>query len=158
HEPYHSVWVTRFTSNVLAELTITPMIVMLVSSWARWRRPVSLSRGLEAAALAAGLLVTGVLAFGGPLGVVTGPWSLHTPFALLLPFLLWSAARFGTTGLSLCLLITVTLAIRAGMLEVGLFAPPSRVDGVLVLQLFLIVVSIPLLCMASVMEERRRTS
>jgi signal transduction histidine kinase/integral membrane sensor domain MASE1/GAF domain-containing protein len=158
-ESYRSVWLTRFPSNVLAELTIPPTLIMLLKGWPWWPRTVSVRRRLEALLLAVGLLVVGLLAFGGPpAATATGLWSLHTPFALLLPFLLWSAARFGPRGLSLCLLTTVILAIRAGMLEVGVFTTPHREDGVLALQVFLAVVSIPLLAMASVMEERRRTS
>jgi len=158
-ERYWSVWLTRFPSNVLAELTITPPLVMLITARYDRLRTVPLGRFVEGAALAFALLAVAVVGFGGPPGeAMGGLWSVQTPFVLLLPCLLWSAVRFGPRGLSVCLLVTVLLAIRAGMLEVGVFTMPHREDGVLALQLFLTIVSIPLLCMASVMEERRRTS
>jgi two-component system sensor kinase FixL len=159
-EPFWSVWSTRFPSNVLAELTITPTLATIALASQSRLRGVSLRRLGEAALLVCGLLVVGIMAFGGPPGGSVGRlWLLHTPFALLLPFLLWAAVRFGPGGTSLCLLTTVMLAIDAGMREVGMFATlPHREDGVLALQVFLTVLSIPLLCMSSLMEERRQTS
>jgi two-component system, LuxR family, sensor kinase FixL len=159
-ESFWSIVSTRFPSNVLAELTITPTLATIALASRRGLRGVSFRRLGEAALLVCGLLVVGVVAFGGPPGGSVGRlWLLHTPFALLLPFLLWAAVRFGPGGLSLCLLTTVMLAIHAGMREVGMFTTlPHREDGVLALQLFLTVLGIPLLCMSSLMEEGRRTS
>ena len=158
-ERFWQLWLTRFPSNVLAELTITPTLVMLITARYGRLRTVPFRRFVEGAALVFALVTVAVLGFGGPPGgAMSWPWSVQTSFVLLLPCLLWSAARFGPRGLSVCLLVTVLLAIRASMLDVGVFAMPHGEAGVLALQLFLTIVSIPLLCMASVMEERWRTS
>jgi signal transduction histidine kinase/integral membrane sensor domain MASE1 len=158
-EPYWNVWSTRFPSNALAELTITPTLMMLLTAPYGRLRALPFRRLVEMALLASGLLVAAVIGFGElPDGAQRGLWSPQTPFALVMPFLLWSAVRFGPFGLSVCLLVTVLFAIRAGILEVGVFSVLDRKEGVLGLQVLLTVVSIPLLCMASVIEERRRTS
>src|SRR5262245_12422586 len=137
-ESFWSVFSTRFPSNILAELLIVPTIVtaaMTIMDWGRWAP----RRLTELLLLGIGLLVVAIVAFGGPgpMGP-RGPWSLHTPYALLLPFFLWAAVRFGPGGVSLCLLTTALLAIRTGALEVSVFSVVQRGDGVLALQLFLI--------------------
>jgi len=158
-EPYWSVFSTRFPSNVLAELLVVPTIVTAVRAVLERRGPPPPRRLLEMALLGGGLLAVAVVAFGdpGPLAP-RNPWSLHTPYALLLPFFLWAAVRFGPGGLSACLLTTALLAIRTGTLEVAVFSVALRGDGVLALQIFLIVVSVPLLCLAAVIEEARQTN
>jgi integral membrane sensor domain MASE1 len=157
-EPYWSVFSTRFPSNVLAELLVVPTIVTAVRAVLERRGPPP-RRLLEIALLGGGLLAVSVVAFGhaGPL-TSRNPWSLHTSYALLLPFFLWAAVRFGPGGLSACLLTTTLFAIRTGTLEVAAFSIAQWGDGVLALQIFLIVVSIPLLCLAAVIEEERQTS
>jgi signal transduction histidine kinase len=151
HEPYWQVWRTRFFSNVLTELTLVPTLVMVIGAGPGWLRRATLRRLAEAALLVAGLLVTGVLVFGGPL-IIPG---LRPPLALLLPFLLWAAVRFGPGGVSLALLATALLAIHAGIRGSGPFMGLPPAEGVLTLQIFLSAVVVPLLCLAALIVERR---
>src|SRR5215470_1732558 len=158
-ESYWNVWMTRFPSNVLGALTITPTLVMLLTAEYSRLRTIPLRRVGEALVVISGLLAPAIFGFVHTAsGAEERLWSPQTPLALIMPFLLWAAVRFGPRCLSVCLLITTALAIRAGILEGGAFTMPHRESTVLALQILLIVVSIPLLCMASVMEERRRTS
>ena len=152
-EPYWIVWRTRFLSNVLTELTVVPSILALASARPAWVGRASVCRRIEAGSLAASLLTVAFLVFArqGPIAA----WS-RTPLALLLPFLLWAAVRFGPPGASLSFLATTLVAIWAGTQHLGPFMAVPAAESVLGLQIFLIMLAIPLLCLAAVIAERRR--
>jgi signal transduction histidine kinase len=156
-ESYWLVWRTRFFSNALTELTLVPAIVMAVTAGPAWIRRATPARRVEAALLAAALLSVGVIVFAvaveGPTAIPGAPL---TPVAFLLPFLLWAAARFGPGGASLSLLTTTLYATWAGTHGRGPFATLPLAESVLALQIFLTVVAIPLVCLAALIEERRR--
>jgi signal transduction histidine kinase/integral membrane sensor domain MASE1 len=159
-EPYWLVWRTRFFSNVLTELTLVPAIVTVTTAARSGGvRHAALRRYVEAALLALGLLTVGIVVFAVP-GEGPGaiPGSPRTPLAFLLPFLLWAAVRFGPGGASLSLLTTALLAIWAGTHGRGPFTALPLAESVFALQIFLSVVAIPLVCLAAVVEERRRSN
>lgn len=150
-EPYWAVWRARFFANVLTELTVVPAVAIVITSASGWVRRAPLRRQLEAGLVGAVLVVVGTAAFGtSDYGVIPGV--PRSPLALLLPFLLWAAVRFGPGGASLSLLITGLVAISTVMHRVPV---PAR-DEVIVLQMFLSVIAIPLMCLAALIEERRR--
>jgi signal transduction histidine kinase/integral membrane sensor domain MASE1 len=150
-ESYWGVWRTRFFSNVLTELALVPAVVIVITAGLPWLRHARLRRRVEVATLGALLVVAGVLGFGtSSYGVIPGV--PRSPIVLLLPFLLWATVRFGPGGSSLSLLVTTLVAIWTVMHGPTV---PTR-DEVLVLQLFLIVIFIPLMCLAALIEERRR--
>jgi len=93
----------RTFSNVLAALTLIPVILISAGSGLNFLRRVPTRRYAEAGALAIGLMMVGFVAFaakGPKLGNV--PALVYAP----LPFLLWAAMRFGPGGLSTSLLST----------------------------------------------------
>ena len=150
-EPYWPVFRARFFSNVLTELTLVPAVAIVATAGGRWLARAPLQRKIEAALLGGVLVIVGILGFGSSsYGVIPG--IPRSPIVLLLPFLLWAAARFGPGGASLSLLVTTMVGIWA--VTHGP-AVPTR-DEVLVLQLFLTVIAIPLMCVAALIEERRR--
>ena len=156
-EPYWLVWRTRFFANTLTELTLVPAIVMAVTRGWPWMRDAAPRRRLEAALLAAAPLVIGATVFGQPFERLEGlRESPGTQLAFLLPVLLWAAVRFGPGGISLTLLTTTLVAVWAGARAHGPFAGMPPAESVLAFQIFLSVVGIPLLCLAAVIEERRR--
>ena len=73
---------------------------------------------------------------------------------LTLPFLLWAAARFGSLGTSTALSIVGFLAIWSGSHGHGPFSGGTAEQNTLSIQIFLIVLSIPMLFLAAVIEER----
>jgi signal transduction histidine kinase/integral membrane sensor domain MASE1 len=156
-EPYWLVWRIRFFSNILTELTLVPALVMVMTAGPVWLWGATRSRHSEAALLAGTLCAVGIIVFAGPIeGLSAIPDAPRTLLAFLLPFLLWATVRFGPGGASLSLLATALLAIWAASHGRGPFAGLPLAESVLTLQIFLTVVAIPLICLAALIEERRR--
>ena len=154
-ESYASVWRTRFFSNVLTQLLLVPAIVMCATAGPAWLRGAPRARRAEAALLAAAL----VLVAGWVFGLVTADPTIlggpATPVVFLLPIILLAAVRFGPGGASLCLLGTSFVAIVAAAHGRGPFANLPPAATVLTLQTLLIVLAIPILCLAAVLVEHR---
>jgi PAS domain S-box-containing protein len=145
------LWRVRFLSNVSAAITIVPFVL----AWAQGGRAV-LRRArwphyAEAAALMIGLFVVGYLtfSFGGKL-IPRRPVLWHVPL------LLWATVRFGQMGLTGALAVVMVFTVGASVRGLGPFAAESTEINAVSLQLFLIVLSIPLLALAAVLEERRQ--
>jgi len=140
----------RFSSNVLAELTLVPLIV----TWATWR-PRELRDALpkqlaEIVGVFAGVLTTSVVAFELPLlDANTAPALFYAP----LPFLLWAAVRLGPRGTASALAVMVVVTIWGAVHGLGPFAGGTPQDTARDMQLFLISVSVPLLLLAVALEE-----
>jgi PAS domain S-box-containing protein len=143
----------RILANVFAIITITPLILR---TWAGqlvgpqhmpWRSYAEL-----------GLLTMGLLAVAIPVFGWESQWPGNVPALVLatLPFLLWAAVRLGPGGMSLSLLIVAGVALVCAHLGRGPFLLHSPAENVLSLQIFLLAISIPLLLLAALVEERRR--
>jgi PAS domain S-box-containing protein len=74
---------------------------------------------------------------------------------LPLPFLLWAAVRFGFLGASTAISVVSFLAIWSAAHRHGPFSGGPPEQDALSIQIFLIVLAIPLLFLATVIEERR---
>lgn len=150
---YWELWRVRCLSNILATLTLVPVIVTWVRGGFIAVRNASWWRYLEAGILTAGLFAIGLTVFS------TQYWLADKTPSLLywpLPFLLWAAVRFGPQGVSTALLLVMFLAITGATHGQGPFVANSAAANALSIQWFLIVVSIPLMALAAVIEERRR--
>jgi PAS domain S-box-containing protein len=151
---YWHVWQMRFFSNVLAELTIVPVIITVAVRGIEHWQQATFWRMIEAGLLTTGLISTCLFAFwhqSGELGIV--PALVYAP----LPFLLWASVRFGPRGVSASLLAIALLAIRSAVQGRGPFSTMSQTENVLSLQIFLVVMTLPLMLLAAVIEERRET-
>lgn len=153
NSPYWSVFRMRFFSNVLASLTLVPVIV----TWRRVDlsivRNVSWKRYLEVGLLAAGLLIAGLVSFSSrTAGPDTRPALLYLP----LPLLLWAAIRFGPRGSSAALLLVSVFEIWGAIHGYGPFTSQSADMNALSVQLFLILASMPLMYLAALIKERER--
>ncbi len=158
-EPYWQVWRNRLLSNTLAELTVVPAVVGGVTVIRQWRRAGARARRIEAAILGLGVCVTGWLAFGHSTSWIPalGAVSTQTPLAVQLPLLLWATMRFGPAGTGVTLLTTSLLSTWAVVRGIGPFASLPAFATVPALSLSLIVVAMTLLCLATLIEERRQT-
>ena len=156
HEPYWLVWRTRCFSNILTELILGPAMVMAVTAAPAWIRRASPIRQAEAWAITLALLIVGSVAFGviGP-DMASGPVA---PIITLLPFVLLLTVRFGPGGASLALLGTSLIAIWAAVHGEGPFGGRPADTRILEMQILLIVLAIPIQCLAAVIVERRQAT
>jgi len=151
---YWRLAATRLFSNMLAQLTLVPMIVIFVQSgrdrlWkAGWKRQ------LEACSLAAGIVLAGVLVFGAE---HVSPGNIPALMYVPLPLLLWASLRFGLGGLSASLLGIALMSTWNAMRGRGPFDSPSMMENVLSLKVLLCMVAVPLMLLAAVIADRRRT-
>jgi PAS domain S-box-containing protein len=150
---YWEIWRVRCLSNILATITLVPVIVTWVTRGFTAVRRASWWRYLEAGILTAGLFAVGLTVFNSQLWLADKtPSLLYWP----LPFLLWATVRFGPQGVSTALLLVMLLAIGGATHGQGPFVANSAAANALSIQWFLIVVSIPLMALAAVIDERRR--
>jgi two-component system sensor kinase FixL len=146
---YWEIWRIRFSSSVLAALTITPLIVTWGTPGTARGRNISRWRILEGACLLVGLCIASFGLFS-QMGSEADAALLYAP----LPFLLWAAVRFGTRGAATAIMAVALLAILGAANGHGPFAGKSAEQNALFVQLFLIFRSLPLLFLAALIEER----
>jgi PAS domain S-box-containing protein len=109
---------------------------------------------LEAALVGACTVALGIFVFDEtPAGPQTSPALLYAP----IPVLIWAALRFGLGGISVSMLIITVLAIWGTMRGHGPFLAQTPTENALALQLFLLVTATPLMLLAVVIEEERRS-
>ncbi|MET0378173.1 MAG: MASE1 domain-containing protein, partial [Spongiibacteraceae bacterium] len=158
-ENFWMSWRLRFISGALSTLILVPVITISLSNplqlffFRRWFNALSALHVIELAVLIGGLLaVTGVAFLGPPLH-----YEIHSILlCTVLPFLLWSAVRFGPGLVNYLILGVALLGIGGVQLGLGSQAAISPAENVLMLQLFLIVTTVPILLMTAMICERRR--
>jgi len=154
-------WVTDFwlafrqrvLANVFAMITIPPLIVLAATGELVGARKPRRPRYAELGVLTMALLAISVLVFGRE-----APASVHMPALLLapLPLLLWSAVRLGPGGLCFSLLVLAGVSLANASAGRGPFVTRSPAENILSLQIFLIAISVPLVILAALVEERQR--
>jgi PAS domain S-box-containing protein len=133
--------------------TIVPVILGVVAYLRDGRRKVEPYRIAEAAGLALSILVVCLVAFVYPETVWrSNATMLYTP----LPLLVWAAVRFGTAEVSFCIGTVAFFAVWGAAHGHGPFTALSAADNALSVQLFLILISVPLAILAALMVERKR--
>lgn len=149
---YWTGWKVVFLSEVLAFITVTPALL----SWAIEGRVLlhrSRTLRVEGLILIAGLVLVSYVVF-------TVPQNRTSPalFYLLVPFLLWSALRFGWLGASTSLIAVTSLSIWGAVHGRGPFSSLVPLTDPLPLQLFLIFASITFMVLAAVAEEHEQAA
>jgi PAS domain S-box-containing protein len=147
---YWTSWRISFFSEALAFLTLMPAFLGWIGKGVRGKR--SHAFFLEATALFAALILLGFLIFVVPQKSVS-PALLYS----LVPFLLWSALRFGSTGVSTSVFIIAFLSIWGVTRGQGPFTGPAALNNVLPLQLFLFFAAAPFMILAALVEEHKRS-
>ncbi|HTJ21339.1 MAG TPA: ATP-binding protein [Gemmatimonadaceae bacterium] len=149
---YWRTWAEWYMSNALTGLTLLPALVLGVPAALRWRyRRVNRVRVAEAVLLAASFVVSGIIALLVPIG---GRWHLALMLYMPVPALIWTALRFGTGAASFALSAVAFAAIWGADQGTGLFLGGSPDENVLVLQLFVLITTLPVLCIAGVNGAR----
>jgi PAS domain S-box-containing protein len=150
---YWTSWRISFFSEAIVSLTLMPAILGWVS-----KDPIRIQKSRahygEAAALIAGLvLLFGYLTFGAP-----GQSLSEVLLYLLVPIMLWSALRFGSTGVSTSVIVIAILAIWSAIHGRGPFVGSGSLNSVLSLQLFLFFAAAPFMVLAAVVEQDKQAS
>jgi PAS domain S-box-containing protein len=149
---YWMGWKIVFLSEVLAFVTITPALLSWVSEGRVFMRR-SRAHHLEGVMLIAGLVLVSYIVF-------TLPENNRSPalFYTLVPFLLWSALRFGWLGVSTSLIAVTSLSIWGAVDGRGPFSNLVPLTDPLPLQMFLVFASIPFMVLAALAEEHEQAA
>jgi two-component system, LuxR family, sensor kinase FixL len=143
---YWELWGTRLISNMLANLIIVPAIVIGGLKSSDWYKKISWNRYIEALSLGLFTILISSVIFKYAVAYVV-------PALVLFP-LVWAVLRFGTGGVSISML-TITLITFWNIVHREPLSQAAMADRVLNLQIFLTVMSITMLSLASVLNERR---
>jgi len=142
---YWVFWRIAVLEEGLALLTVTPAILG-IAQWVLARKREPLARYLEAAILLLGLFIVGYFTF-------VFPREHHAELLYsLVPFLLWSALRFGITGTSVAMVVVAVLSIWGVVHGHGPFVGRGPINDVLALQFFLLVAATSFMFLAAVVE------
>jgi PAS domain S-box-containing protein len=145
---YWASWKVAFLSEALGFLTLLPALL----GWTReiwgWKQKPRIYY-LEAIALLGALVILGNLAFG-TLERGSHPTLLYS----LVPLLLWSTLRFGSTGVSTSMIAIAFVSIWGAVHGRGPFTEAGESIDVLSLQLFLVFLATPFMFLAALVEER----
>jgi two-component system, cell cycle sensor histidine kinase and response regulator CckA len=144
-------WRIDFFTEALALLTLTPAILSWVGTRQAWIRK-SRAFYFEGATLIAGLTLLAYVSF-----VAHSRSSLPVLLYSLLPFLLWSALRFGMMGISTSMIVVAFLSIWGAVRGRGPFTGAEPLNNVMSLQLFLFVAATTFMVLAVLVEERKQT-
>jgi PAS domain S-box-containing protein len=145
---YWMGWKIVFLSEVLAFITVTPALLSWISEGRILMRK-SRAHHLQGGMLIAGLVLVSSIVF-------SLPENSRSPalFYTLVPFLLWSALRFGWLGVSTSLIAVTFLSIWGAVDGRGPFSNLVPLTDPLPLQMFLVFASIPFMFLAALAEER----
>jgi PAS domain S-box-containing protein len=146
---YWTSWRICFFTEALALLTVTPAILSWASAGSVWAQK-SRAYYFEALALIASLVPLGYIIFAASKG--SSPVLLYS----LVPFLLWSALRFGLIGISTSMVVVAFLSIWGTIHGRGPFTGPDPLDDVFSLQLFLLFSATPFMVLAALVEEHKK--
>jgi signal transduction histidine kinase len=148
HGNYRAGWSLAFLSQALGYLALMPAALGWVSNRSVLLHA-SFSRYIEAGALFLGLILFGYFSFVAPSSILLGALTV-------VPFLIWAALRFGTTGVGTATIAIAFLAIWGAVHGRGPFAAPEAAHNVPSIQVFLLFVAAPFMVLAVLAEEEEQ--
>ena len=151
---FATLWRMRVFSNLLATLTLVPVVMTWSSAELGARRYATRAQLVEIACLVSALFAVSTIVFDS--GLKQGP----VPATLLylpVPFLVWAALRFGPALTSVAYAIVVFLVIWGASHGRGPFLLAMLEKDPIPIQLFLSCIAVLLLMLSAVIEERRET-
>lgn len=146
------LWANRQLSNMLAELTVVPTIVLFYMHGTEWLLKARWTKYLEALLLALVVVAAAVYAFSPGLSQTGRTYSFY---ALLL-LLAWATLRFQFAGLSTTLLAVSLFSSWAVVHDRAPFL--ASPDNVIPVQVFLFLVALPSMFIAAVLVQQHETA
>jgi PAS domain S-box-containing protein len=146
---YGTIWFTWWLGDAAGILLVAPLLI----TWsAQPRVGWTLGQRIEAALLFLSLLIGVHVGFGG--------WLLdraaHYPLTFVpLPWLVWAAFRFGPREAATAAALTSGIAVWETVNGLGPFARETVNESLLLVQAFVGVVTVTILTMAALVDERR---
>jgi signal transduction histidine kinase len=140
-------------SNSTAMLLVVPLILLWANFGFRRLRTLRKAQFFEAGVLVISLLAVGTLALATGREIARLPWLLLWVF----PPLLWAAVRFGPLGAASSLFVIAALSILGASRELGPFVLGPGADEILSLQLFWMILYLPVTLLAAAIRERELT-
>jgi PAS domain S-box-containing protein len=148
--PFLTTWLHWFASHAFGVVAVAPLVIGVAHSV---REPPELSQVVEGVCILAVLGVASVLGFGWP----TEHWFTILPLAVLLPLLVWPAARcppaFAAAAVFILALV-MAATITSGVGHLGDASIPLS-DRLLTAQSALLAVATCTLVVAALFAERR---
>ena len=146
---YGSIWCTWWLGDAVGAVVVTPFLLL-------WRENPRLNwtRGqiIELAFLFLGLFFTGWIVFGGRFHFALKNY----PFEYLcIPFLIWTAFRFGRRKATTAICVLAVIAAWGTLHGFGPFARESQNTSLLLLQAFMGLVAVTTLALAAEVTEHR---
>lgn len=146
---YWLLWGTRLSTNMVAILSIVPIVVSFGVNGVSSLRRATFGRYVEAAVLAASVMTLSLFLFSGN----SASARVSTAFVYVpLLLLLWAAVRFGPVGLSASTLGVALISGWGAVRDRGAFGTQE----ILSVHVLLTVFAIPLMLLAALIAERRR--
>lgn len=146
-------WRQWLMSGIFPTVTIPPLLVLAIKGNLTGRLQPSRNLHLELAIVSSLVFGLAFLSFGASVSPSHMPALLLTPT----PLLLWAAVRLGVGGTSVTLLSLATAIIAQALRREGPFAAQLTINDVISIQVFLILLAIPMMLLAALTDERRRT-
>jgi len=149
---FWQIWRRIFLGDALAHLTLTPFLTTLILYGKIWTRNVSRVRALEACGWGIGLVLVSHFAYGNVFSTGVLPVVLYAPA----PLMLCVSIRFGVRGATSAIFAITIVSIWNAANGVGPFSAMDAAETVLSLQLFLFVLAVPMLLLATLITEREQ--
>ena len=152
---YWVFWAQWYMANAVSSLTLGAVVLAWLSEREDASTPLLSKASLEGSLLAAVLLVVCAVAFESSKATVANgllPALLYLP----LPFILWSAIRFGAKGASGAILVVAIALLWRALNGPNHFTGDTPEASVFAIQAFLIGLAIPTLLLGAAIEQARR--
>ncbi|MGH9741610.1 MAG: MASE1 domain-containing protein, partial [Candidatus Acidiferrum sp.] len=147
---FGSIWCTWWLGDAVGAMFVTPLLLLWWENpHVRWTQ----KQMIELALLFLGLLSTGWVVFGGFLHEELKNYPLEY---LCIPFLIWSAYRFGRRKAATALCALAGIATWGTLRGYGPFARETHNTSLLLLQAFMGIMAITTLALAAEVTEHRR--
>lgn len=148
-QDYGQIWFTWWLGDASNDLLVVPaLLAWMSSSHVRWKR----GQAAEAVILFAALLLVSMMVFGG---LIPAPLDRYPQGYLCIPFVIWTAFRFGLRETATAILALAALSISGTLHGLGPFVQPTWNASLLQLQVFMAVTCVMSLALAVVVSQGR---